>query len=122
MDTLIPHRYRKPPPAYTALCDFCDFTRTQQQELWSALTRATWLKPTGWRQHLWWHENTRFTSTQTFLHRACAPASFIEVIDHLEREKLLTHVQAIALQELILNATDTNGRWCDHKSPKPVRR
>ena len=40
MDTLIPSRYRKPPSAYSAICDFCDFTRSQQQELWRALTRA----------------------------------------------------------------------------------
>jgi len=122
MDALTRSRYRKPPRAYTVICDFCDFSRTQQQQLWHALIRATWSKAIGWKQHLWLYENTELTSTETLLHTVCAPVYVVEVIEHLEREHLLPHIIAIGLEECVFNATDKNGRWCDHKSPKPLRR
>jgi hypothetical protein len=75
----------------------------------------------GWKQHLWLYENTELTSTETLLHTVCAPAYVVEVIEHLEREHLLPHIIAIGLEECVFNATDKNGRWCDHKSPKPLR-
>jgi hypothetical protein len=122
MNTLLSSRYRKPPPAYTFLCEFCDLTRTQQHQLWHALTRATWTIPVGWRQHLWLYEDTALTPMKIFVHEVCAPAHIIEVIEVLERERLLTHVIANGLEECVLNATDKHGRWCDHKSLKPGKR
>ena len=108
------------------LCEFWGLDQVQQDAWWAALRTARWSVAVAWRERVRAAEGpcrtepasplarTPLQHARVLVHTACAPHAVVAVVEALVGEGALTRPCASALEEVLLRAVDSQGRWCDH--------
>jgi hypothetical protein len=100
----------KPPPAYYDLVALWGLSRYQKRVLWGALCRSKWSVPVAWRARL----SAGQEQDRDIL---CAPEVILYVLEALKGERQLSRGDVAQMEERVLGAMDSQGRWREHGIP-----
>jgi hypothetical protein len=99
------------PPAYRPFARYWRLSDQQARHLWAAVSKSQYSQPTAWRQQVLLFLGRGMDGAQHLVHTISTPQVMMEVVESLMHEGRLSAQEGHAIEECLLQATTSDGRW-----------